>query len=51
MKETQFSLDNIERQIADLEVSFELLREFDQHSTQETLTNNSCCSHGSCYTF
>ncbi|HXS65509.1 MAG TPA: hypothetical protein VN767_21845 [Streptosporangiaceae bacterium] len=49
MKETQFSLDDIERQIADLEVSFELLREFDP-STHET-SNNSCCHIGSCYTF
>lgn len=50
MKETHFSLDDIERQIADLEVSFELLREFDQVSAHET-SNNSCCAHGSCYTF
>lgn len=49
MKETQFSLNDIERQIADLEVSFELLKEFDV-STHET-SNNSCCYHGSCYTF
>ena len=47
---TELQLDDLDALIGELEVDFQQLREIEPDQAPAT-TNNSCCAHGSCYTF
>lgn len=50
MQNAAFDIGNVEARIAELEASFENLREFKPDLANGYTSNNSCCIH-SCMTF